>query len=78
MLGRVSAKLYSYSKPVNLPAGVEWRDAEDVLPSPLPRGVPHAVIADLVRLRAMKQELERGATDVWFIDLDSHFAKDAK
>ena len=78
MLGRISAKLYSYSEPVNLPAGVEWRDAADVLPLPLPRGVPLAVIADLVRLRAMKQELKHGATFVWFIDLDFHFATDAK
>ena len=42
------------------------------------QGVSLAVIADLARLRAMKKELEGGATFVWFIDLDVHFTKNAK
>ena len=60
-LGDISAKVYSYSKPVNLPVGVEWCDAEDVLPSAeraflTGKGVSPAVLADLARLRAMKKE----------------------
>ena len=83
VLGGIAAKLYSYTAPTNLPHGVEWRSAEDVLPSHerdvyRSQKVSPAVIADLGRLRAMKKELEGGATFVWFIDLDVQWAKGAK
>ena len=83
VLGGISVKLYSYIEPANVPHGVEWRSAEDVLPSHerdayQGRGISLAVIATLARLRAMKKELDGGATFVWFIDLDVHFTKDVK
>ena len=66
---------YGYRKPSNLPSGVEYKDATEVLTleqfTEHRKHYPHAVIADLARLRGMKKAVDAGATYVWFVDLDT-------
>lgn len=42
------------------------------------RGIQPACVADLARLRAMKREIARGATFVWFADLDVRWVRQVK
>ena len=73
--------LYGYGKPpVNLPNGVEHRDANTILPFEEfvrhRKSYDHAVVADLARLRGMRAAVDAGATYVWFVDLDTLWCKD--
>ena len=75
--------LYGYRRPLNLPAGVEFKDATDLLPLERftelrQKKYAHAVIADLARLRGMKRAVDAGATYVWFVDLDTLWCTNAK
>ena len=63
-IGGLRVKVYGYKeKPTNLPAGVEWCDAEQLLPwaewlKRRQNGSKPANIADLGKLRAVKLEFE--------------------
>ena len=75
--------LYGYGQPpMNLPSGVEYKDANSILPiaefTEHRKSYAHAVVADLARLRGMKAALDAGATYVWFVDLDTLWCKDVK
>lgn len=75
VIGGLQPVLYSYERPDNLPAGVTWADAKDVMPAAECESYKaklHAVacIADLGRLRGMKKAIAEGHTYVWFCDLD--------
>ena len=74
--------LYGYKKPLNLPGGVEYKDAAEVLTleefTEHRKYYPPAVVADLARLRGMKKAVDVGATYVWFVDLDTLWCKDVK
>lgn len=76
-------KLYGYKKPDNLPVGVDWHDAELLLPDAEWRqrrksGSKPANIADLGKLRAVQLEFDQfGAKYVWMFDLDLHWVAPA-
>jgi hypothetical protein len=74
--------LYGYKKPLNLPSGVEYKDANAILTledfTERRKKIPPAVVADLARLRGMDQAVCLGATYVWFADIDTLWCKDVK
>ena len=82
-IGGLVTKLYSYTCPENLPAGVMWCDARDLMKLEehaelQQRMWPPALVADVARLRGMAKEIRENATFVWFVDLDTHWVMSAK
>ena len=82
-LGGLICELWGYGlQPDNVPLGVVWKDASQHLPEDtfleLSSRKHIALLADFIRLRAMKHALDNGASCVWFVDLDTHWIQDVR